>query len=213
MKFFSKQSTQWAWRMCVGMANLRSGYFPVRTAYHLLVQKWWSVEVASGSGREESPSWKSCGAFLCSPEQSSEIGILKELVFVDVGKPYIMPCLNVHGQNYFGRKSDMLLHSRYPSYTLTLVLTLGLFGHWGMLEIMEEGADSSALCQMVVGCGLGFIINGRERNDVKHHWKPPDASTIKISVAFSNANHQLGTGLVSAVMRGSWYGHKHCGTM
>lgn len=56
MKFFSKQSTQWAWRMCVGMANLRSGYFPVRTAYHLLVQKWWSVEVASGSGREESPS-------------------------------------------------------------------------------------------------------------------------------------------------------------
>lgn len=52
----------WAWQ------PEKWGYFTVRSAYHLLVQKWQSVEVASGSGREEKSYWKkSCGAFLCSP--------------------------------------------------------------------------------------------------------------------------------------------------
>ena len=39
----------------------------------------------------------------------------------------------------------------------------------------------------------------------KHHWKPPDANSIKISVddAFSKANHQGSTCLDSEITRGA----------
>lgn len=69
---------------------------------------------------------------------------------------------------------------------------------WSERNARNHGEKERKVAQSVkwsLDVAWDLSATGRERNDlkvaVKHHWKPPDANTIKINVdaAFSEGNH------------------------